>query len=420
MSLQKQVTELLEAQVIDEATASRIRAFYAKKDSTSPLSTAMAIFGSSFAGLGIILIIAHNWDIIPKIAKTILSCVALLIGQIACLYSLRKKAGNRAWSEGSAVFLIAGFGAALVLISQIYHIPGDLAEYLLVWILVAAPLIFIIPSSMASLLTLTGITIYIIDRAADNEPTFWYWILLIPVLIHYYRLFKTGAQRNFLVFHHWMLIISICIALPTIADFYEEWILFSYLAMFSIFISAGSLLNVDRPIIAFQLAGILGMAAVLLIMTYQGVWKSFSTDFPGVRLLLVSPEFISSILLFIAATFLAIKSRKTGAETVPGTNLIYLVILPMSLLFVQPVIVVVLANLCCLLLGVLVIRAGYYQDHLGYLNFGLIILAILAIFRFFDTEISFVARGLIFLTVGLGFFILNIKLLKKRKNEEPQ
>jgi len=35
----------------------------------------------------------------------------------------------------------------------------------------------------------------------------------------------------------------------------------------------------------------------------------------------------------------------------------------------------------------------------------------------FDTNLSFVTRGLLFVAAGLGFFVLNYRMLKKRKDE---
>ena len=40
--------------------------------------------------------------------------------------------------------------------------------------------------------------------------------------------------------------------------------------------------------------------------------------------------------------------------------------------------------------------------------------------RFFDTNMSFVIRGLLFVAVGVGFFITNYVMLKKQKARENQ
>jgi len=42
---------------------------------------------------------------------------------------------------------------------------------------------------------------------------------------------------------------------------------------------------------------------------------------------------------------------------------------------------------------------------------------LLIICRFFDTNLSFVLRGLLFVLVGLGFFAMNYWMIRKRKQQ---
>jgi hypothetical protein len=66
----------------------------------------------------------------------------------------------------------------------------------------------------------------------------------------------------------------------------------------------------------------------------------------------------------------------------------------------------------------LTILDGAKKDHLGVLNYGLLIIMVLAVCRFFDTDLSFIIRGLLFVSVGIGFFATNYWMLKKRKANE--
>jgi hypothetical protein len=78
----------------------------------------------------------------------------------------------------------------------------------------------------------------------------------------------------------------------------------------------------------------------------------------------------------------------------------------------------ILINLLVLAVGIFTIRRGLAMNHLGVLNYGLLIVAALVICRFFDTGISFVVRGLLFVAVGAGFFYANSRLIKRRKQLE--
>jgi hypothetical protein len=66
-------------------------------------------------------------------------------------------------------------------------------------------------------------------------------------------------------------------------------------------------------------------------------------------------------------------------------------------------------------LGVYTIREGAMADKLWKMNYGLLILSVLIACRFFDGDISFVARGLLFVVIGAGFFGMNTYMIRKRK-----
>jgi len=82
-----------------------------------------------------------------------------------------------------------------------------------------------------------------------------------------------------------------------------------------------------------------------------------------------------------------------------------------------PVIAQLLINLVILLLAIHTIRNGAQRNHLGILNYGLLIITALILCRFFDTDFTFVVRGLLFISVGIGFFAANYYMIKKRKKE---
>jgi hypothetical protein len=84
----------------------------------------------------------------------------------------------------------------------------------------------------------------------------------------------------------------------------------------------------------------------------------------------------------------------------------------------SPVLARVLDNILLFAFGVFTIRDGAQQNKLSLLNYGLLILTGLIICRFFDLDMSFVARGLLFVLVGAGFFAANIWMVKKRKQEQ--
>jgi hypothetical protein len=72
-------------------------------------------------------------------------------------------------------------------------------------------------------------------------------------------------------------------------------------------------------------------------------------------------------------------------------------------------------NLWLLAYGVLTLVEGIRALELGSANRGLLALAALVIARFFDTELSFLARGLVFIAFGVACLALNVWLMRRMR-----
>ena len=79
------------------------------------------------------------------------------------------------------------------------------------------------------------------------------------------------------------------------------------------------------------------------------------------------------------------------------------------------VLATLLTNLLLLGVGVSLIRQGARQNHLGYLNAGLLLVSVQIACRFFDIDLSFALRGLLFVALGVAFFAVNYRMIQKRK-----
>ena len=56
------------------------------------------------------------------------------------------------------------------------------------------------------------------------------------------------------------------------------------------------------------------------------------------------------------------------------------------------------------------IRAGRVLEA----NLGMLVITVLAVARFFDSDLAFVIRGIAFIAIGLGFLATNIVLFKRK------
>ena len=102
----KELSDLVNAQVITDETAEKIKSYYSGQvsHSTNRLFIVFGILGALLVGMGIVLIIAHNWDILPKVVKLATGLLPLLIGQIIAGVLIFKKSDNRTFRESHRCF----------------------------------------------------------------------------------------------------------------------------------------------------------------------------------------------------------------------------------------------------------------------------------------------------------------------------
>lgn len=427
MSILKDLPNLVKADIITEETADNIKNYYENKgsSSTNRLFVVFGILGAILVGLGVILIIAHNWDELSKTTKTFFAFLPLLAAQIICGYVLIKKQDSVAWRESGTTLLFFGVGACISLVSQIYNISGDLSSFLLTWMLICLPVIYIMRSSVASLLFIMGITYYACETNYWSYPSsesYIYWLLLLGILPFYYLLYKKSPKSNFMVFHNWVIPISITTVLGAFADKAEELMFVGYFSLFGLFYLIGNLdfFNEQKARNSgYRTIGSLGSIILLLILSFDGFWEDLRRKYFLFSEMLATPEFfVSAVISILAGVLLYLYQRNKAWNDIKP-------LAPMFILFIVAFFIglsfpfaAVLINFYVFALGILTIREGAKRNHLGVLNYGLIIITILVICRFFDTNLSFVVRGILFVSVGIGFFATNYWMLKKRKTND--
>ena len=427
MSLQNQLQELIKAGVISEEVAGKITAYYQAKEATSSnrLFVVFGVIGALLIGLGLILIIAHNWDTLSRATKTVLAFVPLVGGQLIAGYTLLKKQDNKTWRESSATFLFFAIGATISLISQIYHLSGSLPAFLLTWLLLAVPLAYLLRSSMASLLYIAGMTYYVSQAGYlfhyKSEGNY-YWLLLLLILPFYYWLYKNKPDSNALTFHHWFLSLSVLPALGSLGGKYDEIMFVAFISLLGLYYLTGQTAYFQRQKQvnnAYKIIGSLGTVGILLFFSFKFFWQQLARRAGAFEQVRTSPEFMVAVLLTIATGVLFF--NQTKGKSLKQIKPVSLVFLLFPVIFVlgifYPVIATILINVLLLFIGIYTIREGANQNQLITLNYGLLILTVLIISRFFDINISFALRGLLFILIGIAFFVVNYRMLKKRKNE---
>ena len=422
--MQKDIPELLKAGIITPETAEGIRQYYREKagQSQNRLFIIFGILGAILVGLGVILIIAHNWDEFSRTLKTFFSFLPLLVGQFFCAFTLLRKNVSSAWRESSSAFLFFAVGASISLISQVYHIPGNISVFILTWMLLCLPLVYLLRSSVTSLLYIIGITYWAAETGYWTYPaseTYYYWLLLLAVLPHYYLLKKSQPASNFIIFHHWFIPLSITIALGTVSRNHEEFMFIAYISLFCLFYLVGKtnfFQSQKSSGNGYLAIGSAGTISILLALSFTWFWEDLRRMDVSFSDTIRSPEFFTALIasLIAGAFFIRFGKYKSVSELNP-MELVFLIFIIIFIIGLKAPFAVILVNLLIFTIGIFTIRLGAKKDHLGILNYGLLIITALVICRFFDTDLSFVFRGMLFVGVGLGFFFANSRMLKKRQ-----
>jgi len=415
--------DLVESNIITELTATKIWQHYQKEGEAAPnrLGIILSVLGAALIGLGIMLIVAHNWDNFSRPVKTFLAFLPMIIGQIACVYTLKKEKDSAAWREGSATFLFFAVGACIGMVSQIYNLEGELGSFLLTWMLLILPLIYVMQSSMISLLYIGGITWYATNCGyANSHEPYLFWALLAMAIPHYYRLYQNRPTSNAFNYHSWAIALSVVITLGLWANEASMLMWIAYVSLLGLYFLIGCLpffknkKSINNP---FLLIGLFGTIGLFLTFTFFFFWEEIVREKMHLSDLFMHQEFWVAILLTGLGVYLFVQQKTPErfklVSPVPFGFIIFLLVFLLG--YNLPIIGMVLSNLFVLAVGIFYIHRGNELNRLSVLNLGLLTLAALIICRFFDLDLSFVTRGILFVLVGLGFFLANYQLLKKRK-----
>jgi uncharacterized membrane protein len=419
MKLVKELDVLVRECLISENEAVNIRLYYESKqgNSTGKLFVIFGVLGAAFFSLGVILLLAHNWDDMARVVKTAIAFFPLVIGQLLAGYTLVKKK-SIAWKETAATLLFFAVGASMALISQIYNIPGDLTHFLCTWILLGAPLIYLLNSRSIAILHILFCTFYALESGTYFDArTPWLFAPLFSIVVPFY--FKELKQMNdqLVTVFNWLIPVSLLVAIGTFVGSEIELALLLFMVLFALLYAIGRSTMLKGYTVlknGYVFLGALGSACMLIFSSFKFFWEiqSETIDF------YVQEFYIASVFVGISIVLLVKKIWKGNLKVdlfeFLGPAFLILFILGMD----QATMGILLSNLLIFILGIHTIYTGVQAFSFKKMNFGLVILSALIICRFFDMEMSFMFRGITFLLIGLGFFLCNYMMSKKQEAKQ--
>jgi len=380
--------------------------------------------GALLIGGGIILLFAHNWEDLSRTARAMLSFCPLAIAVVLSALAIRR--GGTGLCESAGIFHSLAVGACIALIGQTYHLPSNTPGFLLVWALLVLPLIFLLPSTGAYLFYITLICSW--SGAAQDEygQALGFWLLLIPAVIHVVRLIRREAHEGLVSL--WGLILMLPIALGIVL---ERTVPGLWIISYACFYSLSGLLGLRlyptesgwrNPLQTVGLAGITGLT---YIFTWQNMWHDIgwsNTRHDG-NYQEWGIWFDSAITLGLALAWALTAVKTLQRNSLPSLILCSFPLLACAAFFFAStsegeIINTLLFNAYMLALGLALLAQGCRSTQLRQVNYGMAVLGLLLITRFFDSDFGFLARGLVFILMGSCFLATNLIIARKKHQQQ--
>ncbi len=426
--LYQQLPSLVEKGIIQSDTSERIKQHFGEIDERPDYNIAFLIAGTLGAiliGGGIILIFAFNWENLSITWRTILSFLPLIFAQAVYTFVYFKKRESTSWVEASSGFLMLMLASSIALISQTYHIAGSIESFLFIWMLLSIPLLYLMNSSLAAIFYLVGIASWAINQ--QGSESVYYWAFLLAFLPHFVvnvQQDQSSVRSNLL---GWSLVLTFAFAyFGVIETDIREFNLLCIALLITNFYLKGELSYkgnrmINRPFQTFAI-GALFITCMILGYSWGDENTSMETLIYGNRYaswagLINFALLIANILGFAYLFYLYWKKIKLPNYFILSFPFFIVIGLVLTRLNLDTA-AIVLANVFLFGYGLYYIKTGIQKHQLSLVNVGMLFISALIIARFFDTDWSFVIKGIAFVLLGIGFLSVNWLLSKKLKSIE--
>jgi len=430
-----ELPQLVGQGVLTSDAAERLRGHYGEAEPLRPARLAVVVFGvfgALLIGAGIILMLAHNWEELSRPVRAALSFLPLVLAQGIGAWTLARRPQSLAWREGASSLVFLMIGASISLVAQTYNISGDLPRFLLTWSLLGLPLVYLFDALVPAVLYLWGISEWACHLRFEDGFNAGYWPLLVLVLPQALRWMREGRYGTRPTVFLWAVCVSVTVAAGVTIERVLPglWIIL-YSGLFALMFLAGEFWLGEaegfwaRPLRHFGAGGLL---VLLFMLTFQWPWKEIGWNHwcsgheRELSWRALPDAVLGSVVPLGAIVLLATTARR---KTVLG-----------ALLGCAPVVAVVgyclaslteayapsagIFDLYLLAVGLWLLVTGLREAKQGQMNVGLLALAALVIARFFDGDLSFLLRGLVFIALGVAFLVTNVVMLRRKGGSHEQ
>ncbi|SMC76580.1 DUF2157 domain-containing protein [Sporomusa malonica] len=416
--LYQQLPELVAKGVIPAESVELLKNHYGPVEENTGNRTFLVVFGvigALLVGLGIILILAHNWAQLTKINRLAIAVGLLLAAQIGAGTVLWFKRDSLVWREAAATLLMLMVGAAMALVGQTYHLVEDTDAFLLTWMVLSLPLMYLMNSAGVAVMYVIGVTFWTGGHSGISKQLIW--VLLGLAQPYYWSLLKNSRNANTTVVLSWVITICFyfCFA-AAFSNYLDQLGLLIYSALFTLAYLVG-LLWFTRPgeswRMPFKAVGLVGSIGLTFVLTFNDIWEHVVSNWQSVPLL--SYVLACGLLgMVIGGNIMAAKRKILEAKWLSLIPCVIGVAYLVQFYDGSGIGATLILNGYMLWVSICIISAGVRERSLGIVNLGMVVMAALIVARFFDIDLSFVVRGVVFVLIGIGFLVANVVLVRRK------
>jgi uncharacterized membrane protein len=418
-----QLDDWVQRGLLDADQAARIRQLYPDSGLALPWSTVLFTgLGAVVAGLGVILLLAYNWQAIPRLGKLGLILAALAGLHATSLWLWPQTGWRRQVGEAVGLLGTMFFGAGIWLVAQAYHIEEHFPNGFLVWGLGALAMGWTMPSVAQGLLAAVALAIWGCTEAVQFDTA----VHLAPLLILAGVAGLAYWLRSLLLLAAGLVAVSVTLLFNTGV---VSWRLLCSVAMNTavLFVGVSALAarwdRFPRGGLVWRGLGWVGFLLVLYLLSFPALAAYLLQWHPTWP----EPETLIQPLLFrayawtpfalaLAAWALVAWQCRPGTtpDQRPFAGRFEHWLLPLTALGAQVTAATGAAveewvaagpfNLVLLALAATWIGRGCREGALGPTALGSLLLVALVVARYFDLFESLLARGLVFLALGSILF----------------
>lgn len=428
--------------LVDAATAERLTARYAA-EAANRTPWGRVIFGALGAllvGLGIIALLAANWGEIPRDVRAVIAFLPLTFCVGLYGFGTRRGWDSRAFLEPLGIFWGLSIGAGIALISQTYHIPGEVETFVFTWMVLLVPVLYATQALAAVAGFFVGLLVWVSLAQLAGGVGLFYWpmaLLAVPVIRGARRESEAGIRANLML---WGAALCSTAALGvTLEKSLPGLWMIIYTGAFSTLFLQGIRSERNTGTLwqnPLRTLGACGLGVVLYLLIYEWPWNDVGPQHwredTFVHGWATGFDYALGIALPVAAAFLLVLVGRglstrvwRGQSMTPvcvacawgAAPFVTAVAYAVAAYAKSDAVPTVLMMVYLAGLGLATLGEGLAERRLLLVNAGTVLLLGVILGKFFCSDVSFTVKGISFIVCGSLFLGTNLAFSRRLKQQ---